>query len=97
MTDDAMRSRVVAKFDRMENSTAWRRYVCAPPRQCAGGRTLAICRLAGQALNCRAAAAELVFQPLETAVEVIDAVDDGLAFGGERRDWEESLHSIKTV
>src|SRR5580658_6134268 len=34
----------------------------------------------------RAAAAELVLQPLEAAIEVIDAVDDGFAFGGERGD-----------
>src|ERR1700730_13535289 len=83
MTKDAMRRRVVAKFNRMEK----RRFVRSP-RECEGGRTLAICRLARQALNCRAAAAELVFEPLKAAVEVIDAVDDGLAFGGERRDDE---------
>jgi hypothetical protein len=35
-----------------------------------------------------AAAGELVLEPLEAAVEVIDAVDDGLAFGGERSDHE---------
>src|SRR5580693_702546 len=43
---------------------------------------------ARQALDCRAAAAELVFQPLKAAIEVIDAVDDGLAFGGERSDHQ---------
>jgi hypothetical protein len=41
-----------------------------------------------QALDGGAAAGELVLEPLEAAVEVIDAVDDGLAFGGECRDHE---------
>src|ERR1700685_1004575 len=84
MTNDAMRRTVVAKFNRMEKRT----FVRSRVRECEGGRTLAICRSARQALNCRAAAAELVFQPLETAIEVIDAVDDGFAFGGERGDDE---------
>src|SRR5262249_3838452 len=37
--------------------------------------------LPGQPLNRCTAAAELFLQPLEPAVEVIDAIDDGLAFG----------------
>ena len=37
------------------------------------------------ALDRGAAAGELVLEPLEAAVEVIDAVDHGLALGRERR------------
>jgi hypothetical protein len=33
-------------------------------------------------------AGELFFQPLEAAIEMIDAVDDGFAFGGEPRQHE---------
>src|ERR1700739_1627651 len=40
------------------------------------------------ALDLGAAAAELVLEALEAAVEVIDAVDHGLAFGRERGDDE---------
>ena len=40
------------------------------------------------ALDRGAAGGELVLQPLEAAVEVIDAVDHGLALGGERGDDE---------
>ena len=43
-------------------------------------------KLSRQPLDRGAAARELVLQPLKAAVEVIDAVDDGLALGGERRD-----------
>jgi hypothetical protein len=40
------------------------------------------------ALDLAAAAGELVLQPLEAAVEMIDAVDHGLALGGERADHQ---------
>src|SRR4051794_32035634 len=39
-------------------------------------------------LDLGAAAAELVLEALKTAVEVIDAIDHGLALGGERGDDE---------
>src|SRR6516225_5736005 len=44
--------------------------------------------LPAEALDRGAAGGELVLQPLEAAVEVIDAVDDGLALGRERGDHE---------
>src|SRR5215471_14438170 len=44
--------------------------------------------LAADALDFGAAAAELVLEALEATVEVIDAVDHGLALGRERRDDE---------
>src|SRR5260370_1138483 len=43
---------------------------------------------AGQPLDRRAAASELFLQPLETTVEVVDAIDDGFALGGQRRDHQ---------
>src|SRR5205807_2613593 len=53
-------------------------------------RTIAAARarkiLLADPLDRRAAAAELVLQPLEAAVEVIDAVDHGLAFSRQRPD-----------
>src|SRR5439155_895221 len=67
--------------------------------------------LPAQALDGGAAAGELVFQPFEAAIEVIDAVDHGLAFRGKRGDHErhggpqvrrhhrrtfESLHALHT-
>src|SRR5499433_4022297 len=44
--------------------------------------------LAADALDRGAAGRELILQPLEAAVEVIDAVDDGLALGRQRGDDE---------
>src|SRR5205085_6949931 len=41
-----------------------------------------------QPLDGRATAAQLVLEPLEAAVEVVDAIDDGYALGRERRDHE---------
>ena len=38
--------------------------------------------------NLRAAGGELVLKAFEAAVEVVDAVDHGLAFGGQRGDDE---------
>ena len=35
-----------------------------------------------------AATSELLFQPLKTPIEVINAIDNGLALGGQRRDHE---------
>src|SRR5207247_8358662 len=46
------------------------------------------CRLPAEALDGGAACRELVLQPLESAVEVIDAVDEGLAFGRKCRNDE---------
>src|SRR5262249_30693440 len=40
-------------------------------------------RSAADPLDRRAAGGELVLQPLEAAVEMVDPVDHGLAFGGE--------------
>src|SRR6185369_11289755 len=48
-----------------------------------GGRILG-----ADALDFRAATDELFLEPLEAAVEMIDAVDHGLAFGGKSRDDE---------
>src|SRR3954453_4649766 len=42
--------------------------------------------LVADALDRRAAGRQLFFQPLKAAVEMIDAVDHGLAFGGKPRD-----------
>src|SRR6185312_13062548 len=44
--------------------------------------------LAGDALDGGAAAGKLLLQPFEAAVEMIDAVDHRLAFGGEPGDDE---------
>src|SRR5215472_11460081 len=43
-------------------------------------------RLGVKAFDHRAAADELVFKPLEAAIEVVDAVHHCLAFGGQGRD-----------
>src|SRR5262245_10269653 len=45
-------------------------------------------KLAADALDGGAAGRELVLKPLEAAVEMIDAVDDGLALGRKRRNDE---------
>ena len=45
-------------------------------------------RLGADAFDRRAAAGELVLEPLEAAVEMIDAVDHGLALGRERGDHQ---------
>src|SRR5215510_6355092 len=45
-------------------------------------------RLSAEALDGGAAGRELVLEPLEAAVEVIDAIDHGLALGRERGDHE---------
>src|SRR5579863_8253791 len=45
-------------------------------------------RLSRDPLDGGAAAAELFLDALETAIEMIDAVDDGLALGGERGDHQ---------
>src|SRR4029079_1837211 len=44
--------------------------------------------LRAQPLDLGTAGAELGLELLEAAVEMIDAVDGGLAFGGERRDHQ---------
>src|SRR5436190_9674846 len=44
--------------------------------------------LARQPLDRRAAATQLFLEPLETAVEVVNAIDDGFALGGKRRDHQ---------
>src|SRR5437763_5163894 len=54
---------------------------CAPP-------TRSTAPLPADALDRGAAGRELVLQPLEAAVEVVDAVDHGLALGRERGDDE---------
>src|SRR5438874_4349122 len=41
-----------------------------------------------ESLDFGAAAGELVLEPLETTVEVINAIDHGLPLGGKRRDHE---------
>jgi len=88
IVNDAMRRSCYGKIQRIEGGR--KDLVCSAHSRAGESsiRMIATCGLAGQALNCRAAAAELVFQPLETAVEVIDAVDDGLAFGRQRGDDE---------
>src|SRR5215472_15056281 len=58
-----------------------------PPQAGEGGQ--APCRTSpADARDVGAAGDELVLEALEPAVEVIDAVDHGLALGGERRDDE---------
>src|SRR5579862_2709077 len=89
MANAAMRRIIVTReFNRMRRRKDLKLLRSFPRLRESSVRMIATRGLAGQALDCRAAAAELVFQPLKAAVEVIDAVDDGLAFGGERGDDE---------
>src|SRR5262245_6715768 len=65
---------------------------CAPALLASASRMIAAARsnapLSAEALDGGAAGRELVLQPLEAAVEVIDAIDHGLALGRERGDDE---------
>src|SRR5499426_2183559 len=64
----------------------------APLASASASRRIAAARsnapLSADALDGGAAGGELVLQPLEAAVEVIDAIDHGLALGRERGDDE---------
>src|SRR3981189_1803795 len=76
---------VDASIDARDRSGCRRDTGCPPARTRQESREPL---LSADALDGGAAGGELVLQPLEAAVEVIDAIDHGLAFSRERGDDE---------